>query len=199
MDDMEQSKIELLEEKIEDLRKAMSDVGIDPQEGLTDPLFLFVSSLTPLINVDLLIRDANKGILLSWRDEVFNGRGWHIPGGIIRLRETMDARIQKTALKEIGAKVTYNRTPVMFQEDIVREKREWLKNDLVRSHNISILYDCRLPDGFEIEAQGEDIFPGYLRWFDHYPEDFLGCHERLYGNIIKSIFKESRYDSEIQI
>ena len=199
MDDMEESKVKLLADKISDLRKTMAELGIDPQVGLTEPLFLFASSLTPLVNVDLLIRDARKGILLAWRDEKYNGKGWHIPGGIIRLKETADERIRKTAVGEIGAEVIYKRTPLMVQEDIAGDKREWLENELERSHNISLLYDFRLSEGFEIEPQGDKLLPGCLKWFDHYPENLLKCHEKLYGRLLKSIFREERYDSEIQI
>lgn len=177
----------------------MAAFEINPQVGLTEQLFLFASSLTPLVNVDLLIRDAEKGVLLAWRDEKYNGKGWYIPGGIIRLKETVDERIQKTAVGEIGTEIAYNRVPLMVQEDICTEKRELLKNELERSHNISMLYDCRLPEGFVIKPHEKEVLPGNLKWFDHYPENLLKCHERLYGAVLKSIFREDRYDSEIQI
>ena len=196
---MEDSKIDLLEEKIDDLRKTMAALEIDPQVGLTEPLFLFASSLTPLVNVDLLIRDAEKGVLLAWRDEKYNGKGWHIPGGIIRLKETVDERIQKTAVNEIGTEIVYNSVPLMVQEDICTEKRDWLEYELERSNNMSMLYDCRLPEGFEIKPQGREVLPGNLKWFDHYPENLLKCHEKLYGVVLESIFRGDRYDSEIQI
>jgi hypothetical protein len=49
--------------------------------GLPEELFLFVSRITPLINVDLLIQDDGRRTLLTWRSDRFFGPGWHVPGG----------------------------------------------------------------------------------------------------------------------
>lgn len=39
-----------------------------PEQGLPEELFPFVSQITPLVNVDLLIRDPQCGVLLTWRE-----------------------------------------------------------------------------------------------------------------------------------
>ena len=49
--------------------------------GLPHDLFVFVSRLTPLVNVDLLIQDPHHGTLLTWRHDETYGPGWHVPGG----------------------------------------------------------------------------------------------------------------------
>ena len=56
----------------------------DPREGLTEEIFYFISKLTPLVNVDLLIKNELNETLLTWRHDKFYGPAWHIPGGIIR-------------------------------------------------------------------------------------------------------------------
>lgn len=50
------------------------------KQGLPQEVFYFVSELTPLINVDLLIKDKSGRTLLTWRDDKFYGPAWHIPG-----------------------------------------------------------------------------------------------------------------------
>ena len=40
----------------------------NPKEGLPDEIFYYLSRITPLINVDLLIKDENGRTLLSWRN-----------------------------------------------------------------------------------------------------------------------------------
>ncbi len=189
MDDMGEKKISKIDLLVSELEAEMKTSGVDPRIGLPESLFLFVSSVTPLINVDLLVRVKDKGLLFAWRDEKYNGRGWHIPGGIVRLHERIEDRVHKTALNEIGCDVAFERKPLMVQEDILGIKRPWLKNELERSHNISMLFECKLPRGFDIAEQGEAVFPGYLKWFDHMPEDFLECHRRLYGDTIANIYK----------
>ena len=59
--------------------------------------FLLVSQLTPLVNVELLIDDKEKGSLLTWRHDEFYGPGWHLPGGIVRFKELASTRIKKVA------------------------------------------------------------------------------------------------------
>lgn len=64
---------------INELRLEIKKGNIDPAEGLGDELFLVVASLTPIVNVDILIvKEGN--ILLSWRDDEQCGAGWHLPG-----------------------------------------------------------------------------------------------------------------------
>ena len=41
----------------------------DPTQGLPEDLFLYASQITPLVNVDLLIKDEVNGVLLTWRDD----------------------------------------------------------------------------------------------------------------------------------
>ena len=72
------------------------------QDGLPNHLFQYVSSITPIINVDLVIHNPKKGIILSWRADNFYGPGWHVPGGIIRFKENIVDRLHKVARKEIN-------------------------------------------------------------------------------------------------
>lgn len=68
-----------------------------------------VTTLTPMVNVDLLFRNERGDILLIWREDEICGCGWHIPGGIVRYQERMEEQIQKTALKELGAQIEFDR------------------------------------------------------------------------------------------
>ena len=94
----------------------------DPTQGLPEEVFLFLTELTPMLNVDLLIKNKQEQILLAWRDDEFCGTGWHIPGGIIRVKETFKTRIEKVAQKEIGCSLIYNSTPVAVNELIHPQK-----------------------------------------------------------------------------
>ena len=68
-------------------------------DGLPDEVFTYISTVTPLVNVDLLIRNDKGEILLSWRYD-YRRSGWHIPGGIIRYKETFEQRIAISLLYE---------------------------------------------------------------------------------------------------
>lgn len=142
----------------------------NPSKGLPQEIFLFVSSVTPMANVDLLIKDENGRTLLSWRDDKFTGTGWHFPGGIIRLKEKFETRIQKVALTEIGAKVKFEPAPLGIYQIITDKK--------IRGHFISILYKCFLSEKFVINNKGlTEKDAGYLRWHDSCPKDLLKFHK----------------------
>src|SRR5579871_5898505 len=104
-----------------DVADAISDIESairDPHSGLPEEVFLFASRITPLVNVDLLIQDDAGRTLLTWRDDQFFGQGWHIPGGIIRYKETAAERIRACALQELGAEVSFEAAPALVLETI---------------------------------------------------------------------------------
>ena len=116
----------------------------NPSKGLPEDLFYYISSATPIINVDLLIKDEKGRTLLAWRDDQYAGKGWHVPGGVIRLKETINERINEVARTEIGTLIDcYNPEPIAINE-IFNHERE------VRSHFISLLYKCSLPANFSL-------------------------------------------------
>lgn len=144
----------------------------NPTDGLPDEIFHYISGVTPLVNVDLLIKDENKRTLLAWRNDPVAGTGWHIPGGIIRFKETFKQRIQKVTQLEVGVDdIKYDPTPLALNQII-------LKDCKIRGHFISILYGCFLSREFIPENKGLcDTDSGYLKWHDSCPDKLLKTQE----------------------
>ena len=63
---------------------------INAKEGLGTDLYEAVSRLTPSISVEAVIKnsDASKTLLI-WRNDKMYGPGWHLPGGVLRFKETL--------------------------------------------------------------------------------------------------------------
>ena len=143
----------------------------DPRAGLPEEVFLFASSITPMVNVDLLVRDRVGRILLSWRDDPFCGQGWHVPGGVVRFQEGLLDRLQKTALRELGCAVLLATATPEFTEFIRSDgPRE-------RSHFITFIYHCRLPEN--LDAPPHTARPGetgHLAFHEHFPENMIPVH-----------------------
>jgi colanic acid biosynthesis protein WcaH len=139
----------------------------DPARGLPEEVFLFASRITPLLNVDLLIRDESSRTLLSWRDDEFYGTGWHIPGGIIRYKESWADRIRVCAGTELGAEVSVQPTPILVSEHI--------RSRPTRGHFVSLLFECRLRTPPDPSREARDGLPvrGHWRWHDHCPSDLI--------------------------
>ena len=151
--------------------QSLDEISADPHAGLPDELFLFVSRITPLINVDLLIQDERHRTLLTWRSDQDYGAGWHVPGGIIRYKETAGRRIRETAREELGASVEFEPAPVAVMETFSPERN--------RGHFISLLYRCRLisePDPRR-QALTAPFQPGSWRWHTGPPPDLLKVHD----------------------
>lgn len=144
----------------------------DAKGGLPLDVFYFVSQLTPLINVDLLIKNTKGQALLTWREDKFHGPAWHIPGGIIRFKEKIEDRIQKVALLELGATVHFSLEPVHIH-GLINQERD------VRGHFISLLFLCELTSNLaqEKEYKGGDPNQGEWAWHDKAPLNLLKVHE----------------------
>jgi ADP-ribose pyrophosphatase YjhB (NUDIX family) len=144
----------------------------DPTQGLPDDVFYYVSRTTPLVNVDLLLKDERGRCLLAWRDDPMAGTGWHVPGGIVRYCETFDARVRKVAQLEIGVDtIEYDSAPAAINEIIRREAK-------VRGHFISILYRCSLPSSYVPDNSRRDRYDrGFLQWHDVCPPDLLSLQD----------------------
>lgn len=142
----------------------------NPSLGLSEELFLFVSRMTPMVNVDLLIKDEKGRILLSWRDYKYDGTGWHVPGGIVRFKEKLETRILKVAEKEIGAKIEFDPVPIAVNQVIC--------NHNTRGHFISLLYKCFLSSKFISKNTGiKKGGRGYLKWHAFCPINLIKVHK----------------------
>lgn len=182
-----------LTEAIRNVQKIMDEDGVDPRLGLPEPLFLFATTLMPVANIDLFVVNDTGSLLLTWRDDRYFGRGWHIPGGCVRMRETLDERIHKTAITELGGDVSYDPAPIVVRESMAHGRRPWLENELERSHNLSFLYQCRLPETFQIDNRDlREHDPGFAKWFDAVPADLLPVHRELYGDVLEKWFERKK-------
>jgi colanic acid biosynthesis protein WcaH len=154
-----------------DAVKFLDDSIPDKTIGLPEDIFYFISRTTPLINVDLLVQDNRGRLLLTWRDDKYYGPGWHIPGGIIRFKETLEQRIQKAAKRELGADVSFDPKPLTIEQFILPE---WEN----RAHFISFLYRCSVSESFIPDNSTRKRYDtGYIAWHDNCPEDFLNVQD----------------------
>lgn len=167
--------------------KALKDLLKDrkPEEGLGQELFLLVSSLTPIVNVDLLVYNDKGQLLLTWRDDPHCGQGWHVPGGCVRFKETCEERIKKVAQQELGiSDINFDKEPIKVFEIISHEHRD-IENQNERAHFITLVYKCYATADFSIEKQSaKEGEVGYMKWFDHLPDNLLSI-QSCYRKIIK--------------
>lgn len=144
----------------------------DAKSGLPQEVFYFVSQLTPMINVDLLIKNKQGHSLLTWREDQFYGPAWHIPGGIIRFKESIEDRIHKVADSELGCRVRFAPEPIHVRS-LVNNERD------IRGHFISLLYLCELESDPEPDRRAIGTAPKNGQWAWHHgsPSNLIKPHE----------------------
>jgi colanic acid biosynthesis protein WcaH len=149
-----------------------------PAQTLPEEVFLFMSRISPLVNVDLLIQDNCGRTLLTWRSDRFFGPGWHVPGGIIRHKEAAAERIRAVARLELGVSITFEPAPILVHESIRPDWRD-------RAHAISLLYKCRLASDLNEQLQftPEAPLPAQWQWHERCPENLIP-EQRAYSALI---------------
>ena len=143
-----------------------------PSEGLPEEFFLFLSRFMPLINVDLLIQDDRRRTLLTWRQDETYGAGWHVPGGIIRYKETAEDRIRATVRRELGADVDFDPQPFAVEQTMDPHRRE-------RGHFVALVYRCRLlspPDPALRYLEGQPQRDQWA-WHDSCPPNLIAWQD----------------------
>ena len=145
---------------------------IDPSINLPEDIFLFISRITPLINVDLLIKDASNQTLLIWRQRGQKYKeGWHVPGGIIRYKEKIKDRINAVATNELKCSVVFKEKPIAINQIILNQKN--------RGHFISLLFECKLtkkPDSKIHHITGKPKI-GEWSWHKVCPKNIIVPHK----------------------
>jgi len=142
--------------------------------------YKLVSSLVPSVNIDLIIINKNKQILLTWRAASFKyNDGWHFPGGIIRLNETLEERCHKVAFLELGAKVKIKKKPSQIHQMILSQK--------YRSHFITFGYKAKLISDLDKNKKfyGNKKKFGFWKWFDKCPKNLILPHKMAYSHFFK--------------
>lgn len=140
------------------------DKTVDPRQGIGTEALDAISCLTPIVNVDLLIKNPEGKVLVSWRDDDICGSGWHLPGGIVRYKENLLDRVHKTAVAELGVDVNVDEKPLEINEIILEQEK--------RGHFISILYMCKPVEEISVKTE-TTLTPGELHWYDYGKDEQL--------------------------
>ena len=161
---------------LEHIREIERSAG-DASKGLPEDIFLMTTRLTPMINVDLLIR-TGEGVLLTWREDRHFVPGWHIPGGIIRFMEKIESRLDAVAHSELGAALKPEKRLCHIHEFFYPELD-------ARNHFISLLYEVELASGVTIPRCTDLNAPqhGEYAFFRTAPDNLLEPHE-IYRNFL---------------
>jgi ADP-ribose pyrophosphatase YjhB (NUDIX family) len=155
---------------LEDHITAIDAAVGDARLGLPEPVFALISRVTPMVNVDLLIRNERGETLLTWRDDELYC-GWHVPGGVVRFKERLQQRVDAVARTELGTTVSMRPTPLAINEIITVERA-------ARGHFLSFLFECRLqaPPDPSLRFVSGTPYRRQWAWHASFPPDMIPSH-----------------------
>lgn len=171
----------LLLEHISYLRNAKLDTDF----GMPQELFLLLSGLIPIVNVDLLIVNSKKQILLVKRKDAWYQNSWHIPGGCMHYGEDFMHCVQETAKRELGTMLKVEPEPITVK-NVIRGVDNTKEYPRERGHNVAVLFKCIMPDTWNIDnGDLTENDNGYMAWFNKLPDDFMEI-QHVYDNVLQS-------------
>jgi len=163
----------------------------NPDKGLPEPIFYFATRITPIVNVDLLIISKKYGYFLTWRDDEFAGSGWHLPGGIVRVNETLLERASQVSINELNLKIKKITGPFDMNEVIV-------KDQYYRSHFVSFLFKCHLTEEEEDFLLRTTKLNSTCKFFKSQPADLIKCHY-IYKNYFNKKKSSNTRDKRVNV
>lgn len=112
---------------------------------LSDEEYDFIYSRVPRVCVDLLISNSKGEVLLTKRDIEPYKDYWHLPGGRIKFRETIDEAIKRILNGELGYDLDVTHRIIGFCQFLEEVQKGQDR------HSISIVNAIQLPDDVVIK------------------------------------------------
>lgn len=123
--------------------------------------FLEVITRTPLVSIDLIIRDPDNRILLGYRINEPAKDKWFVPGGRITKGETIEDAFQRVCQTEIEERHSKSEARLIgvFTHD--HDKNVFLVEG-IRTHYVVLAYELRFDKAFELKQTEQH---SKFRWF----------------------------------
>lgn len=125
-----------------------------------DEDFARIVSSTPLVSIDLLVRNAQGQVLLGYRRNRPARHTWFVPGGRILKGETLEAAWHRIAATELGLTLPEPRLFGVYQhfyDDNALDIPD------VGTHYVVIACEARFPGNADLHPDRQHTT---LRWWD---------------------------------
>ena len=126
---------------------------------LSDQEFLRVVDATPLVSIDLILRNARDEVLLGRRLNRPAKDSWFVPGGRIRKNERVREALHRISEREIG--VLIEEAELLGVFDHIYEDN-FLGVEGVNTHYVVLGFAARLRDGVKLTPDDQH---GELGWW----------------------------------
>lgn len=136
---------------------------------LPDETFKSVIQHTPLISIDLIVRNEQGEVLLGKRVNAPAKGYWFVPGGRVRKNETLDDAFVRLVKEELGIESGITRADAKFLGVFEHFYDDCVFDDEVSTHYIVLGYEVKSEIGNLISQQHN-----LWKWIDSHSE---GCDD----------------------
>ena len=137
--------------------------------SVTDEQFLDIVDATPLVSIDLIIRNERGEVLLGWRVNRPAQNSWFVPGGRIRKNERVKEALQRISQRELGMAINDAKLVGVF--DHIYEDN-FLGTPKVNTHYVVLGFAAELSSSTALTADEQH---GELKWWG--VNDLLASHD----------------------
>jgi colanic acid biosynthesis protein WcaH len=126
---------------------------------VTNEQFLHIVDATPLVSIDLVIRNERGEVLLGWRVNRPAQNSWFVPGGRIRKNERVKEALHRISQRELG--VTIAEAKLLGVFDHIYEDN-FLGAPKVNTHYVVLGFSAELASQTAFTADDQH---GELKWW----------------------------------
>lgn len=120
---------------------------------LPDETFKSIIQHTPLISIDLIVRNEQGHVLLGKRVNAPAKGYWFVPGGRVRKNETLDDAFVRLVREELGIESGVTRADAKFLGIFEHFYDDNVFDDEVSTHYVVLGYEVKLEIGKVISQQ----------------------------------------------
>lgn len=111
---------------------------------LPDEMFKSVIQHTPLISIDLIVRNEQGEVLLGKRVNAPAKGYWFVPGGRVRKNETLDDAFVRLVREELGIESGTTRADAKFLGVFEHFYDDCVFNNEISTHYIVLAYELNI-------------------------------------------------------
>ena len=117
---------------------------------INDQDFLQIIDQTPLVSVDLIIRNQQGDILLGQRLNKPAQDYWFVPGGRIRKNETIQIAFERICLQELNVNIPFLQATLLGSYNHIYEDN-FLGQPDINTHYVVLAYTLQLETDISIQ------------------------------------------------
>jgi len=162
---------------------------------LTDSQLINVIDKTPLVSIDLIIRDPGGNLLMGLRTNEPAKGEWFVPGGRILKNEKVEDAFTRITKKELGKALNFEETRLLNVFNHIYQTN-YLEKDDVNTHYVVLAYEIFAPKN-QLNAliNSPDEQHKELKWISLKDSDKMNVHvlSKVYYEI-NSDLSETQYE-----